>query len=157
MEALSTVIKKGYVKHIGCSNFRTWRIERARQICAEHDYPFFSAVQQRNSYLKPVSDADFGVQVSADKELESYLSYYKDLTFFSHTSLLYGAYFKDRIEDINYDTRENYDKLYEVRQQKNIIPYVLHKITEEFGGSVSLFTSGSADHLKENMSILQNC
>lgn len=32
MEALAEVIKKGYVKTIGCSNFRTWRIEKAREI-----------------------------------------------------------------------------------------------------------------------------
>ena len=69
MEALATAIKKGYVKHIGCSNFRTWRIEQARQICKQYHLPFFSAVQQRNSYFKPVSDADFGVQIAADKNL----------------------------------------------------------------------------------------
>ena len=32
MEALSKLIKKGYVKAIGCSNFLTWRIETARRI-----------------------------------------------------------------------------------------------------------------------------
>lgn len=103
--------------------------------------------------MKPVSDADFGVQISADKELESYLSYYKDLTFFSHTSLLYGTYFKHTIEDINYQTGRNFEKLTEVHQQKNRIPFVLHKITEEFGGSVALFTSGNVEHLKENMTL----
>lgn len=64
--SLNEVIKKGYVKYIGCSNFRTWRIEEARHICEKYHYPFFSAVQQRYSYLQPVMDADFGVQVAAD-------------------------------------------------------------------------------------------
>lgn len=151
MEALATVVRKGYVKYIGCSNFRTWRIECARQICAEHGFPFFCAVQQRNSYLKPVADADFGVQISADKELESYLAYYKDMTLFSHTSLLYGAYLKDTITDSNYDTLQNRQRLDEVRRQPDSIPFVLRRITEEFGGSVALFTTGSTRHLKENM------
>lgn len=149
--ALAEVITKGYVKHIGCSNFRTWRIERARQICTEYNFPFFSAVQQRYSYLQPVMDANFGVQVHADQELRTYLDYYKDLTFVSHTSLLYGAYTKDKIDDINYNTKHNQERLEEIKQLDNKIPWILHTITKEFGGSVALFTSGNVNHLKTNM------
>lgn len=151
MEALADVIKKGYVKYIGCSNFRTWRIERARQICQKYGFPFFSAVQQRNSYFKPVADADFDVQINADTELESYLSYYKDLTFFSHTSLLYGAYLKDTIDDMNYNTASNHKKLMLLQQQPDRISFVLRKISEDFGGSVALFTTGNVAHLRQNM------
>lgn len=152
LSALNDVIKKGYVKLIGCSNFRTFRIEQARQICKEHDYPFFSAVQQRYTYLQPVADADFGVQVAADSELKSYFKYYNDLTFVSHTSLLYGVYFGQQIEDINYDTRWNRKRLEEVQAQKeNRVPWVLKKITEDFGGSVALFTSSKIEHLIQNI------
>lgn len=152
MEALATVVKKGYVKAIGCSNFRTWRIERARKICEENNYPFFSAVQQRYTYLQPVMDADFGVQVAADQELKSYLDYYKDMTMVSHTSLLYGAYFKEQIEDEQYDTLQNRKRLEIVREQgKDAVGFVLKQITEQFVGSVALFTSSNVEHLKENI------
>ena len=150
--ALNEVIKKGYVRQIGCSNFRTWRIEKARQICKENHYPFFSAIQQRASYLQPVADANFGIQVAADGELKSYLQYYKDLTFVSHTSLLNGVYYKYYIEDVNYDTRKNRERLAEVRAQgEGRIPYVLKKITEQYEKGVALFTSSNVEHLKENM------
>ena len=156
MGALSEMISKGYVKTIGCSNFRTWRMERARQICSENHYPFFSAVQQRYTYFQPVMDADFGVQICADKELESYLSYYKDLTMISHTSLLYGAYFKEGIEDEQYDTAMNRRRLQELKQSgRNPVDFVLEHITAQFGGSVALVTSNDVGHLESNIKRFQ--
>lgn len=150
--ALAEVINKGYVKQIGCSNFRTWRIEQARSICQKNGFPFFSAVQQKYSYLQPVLDADFGVQVAAGEELKSYIAHYKDLTMVSHTSLLYGAYQRKQIEDIHYQTKENEERMKRVMEQgENAIPWVLDYITKQFGGSIALFTSGSVKHLKINM------
>ena len=154
MSALAEIHKKGWVKNIGCSNFRTWRIERARQICLKNNYPFFCAVQQRYSYFQPVIDADFGVQIVADDELKSYIEYCKDLTLVSHTSLLYGAYFKENIEDSAYDTRLNRERLQKLKGEKNPAAWVLKYITEQFGGSVALFTTNSKEHLCTNMEYL---
>lgn len=152
LEALNEVIGKGYVRHIGCSNFRTWRIEKARTICERKKYPFFSAVQQRYSYLQPVSDADFGVQVAADNELKDYLQYYQDLTMVAHTSLLYGTYVKKQIQDIQYQTKANEERLRQLKKMgENAAPWVLKYITEQFGGSVALFTTNNVMHLRENM------
>jgi len=151
VSTLAEVIKKGYVKNIGCSNFRTWRIEKARQICLKNNFPFFCAVQQRYSYFQPAMDADFGVQVSADNELKSYMEYHKDLTLVSHTSLLYGAYFKDNIEDSAYDTVQNRQRLAKLKKEKNPAVFVLKYITEQFGGSVALFTTNTKEHLCANM------
>lgn len=152
MEALAEVVRKGFVRTIGCSNFRTWRIERARSICEKNKLPFFSAVQQRYSYFQPVMDADFGVQICGDKELESYLDYYKDLTFVSHTSLLYGAYFKNKIDDEQYDTAMNYRRLEVLKESgMNPVDFVLDKITNQFGGSIALVTSSNIKHLEQNM------
>lgn len=152
MEALAEMCKKGYVRTIGCSNFRTWRIESARKICEKNGYPFFSAVQQRYSYFQPVIDNDFGVQIAAGKELESYLNYYKDMTFVSHTSLLYGAYFKDDIDDKQYDTAMNRERLQRIKESgQNPVDYVLRHITNQFGGSIALVTSKSVKHLEQNI------
>src|SRR6056297_314930 len=95
MEALSKLIKKRYVKAIGCSNFLAWRIETARQICEKNDYPFFSAVQQRLSYLNPVMDADLHPQIPYNKELGQYLDYNKDMTLVAYSTLLAGMYNQD--------------------------------------------------------------
>lgn len=152
MEALAEVIKKGYIKTIGCSNFRTWRIEKAREICRKQGLPFFSAVQQRYSYLQPVMDADFGVQINADKELESYLDYYKDMTMVSHTPLLYGAYFNNKIEDEQYDTLMNHKRLMKVQESGiNPVHFVLKDITSQYGGSIALVTTNSVEHLEQNI------
>ena len=153
MSALTEVNKKGCVKNIGCSNFRTWRIERARQICSENDYPFFCAVQQRYSYFQPVADADFGVQIAADNELKNYIGFYKDITLVSHTSLLHGAYFKENIEDSLYDTKQNREQLQKLKTMKNPAAWVLKYITEQYGGCVVLFTTNSREHLSANMGI----
>lgn len=152
LATLAEVIKKGYVRQIGCSNFRTWRIEKARQICKQNDYPFFCAIQQRYSYLQPVMDAKFGVQVAAGEELRDYIEYYKDLTMVSHTSLLFGTYLNGQITDPNYQTKANEERLRFLReQQTEAVPWVLRYITEQFGGSIALFTSNSVDHLKKNL------
>lgn len=154
MEALAEVMKKGYVKTIGCSNFRTWRIERAREICKKQGLPFFSAVQQRYSYFQPVMDADFGVQICGDKELKSYLDFYKDLTFVSHTSLLHGAYFKDFIEDEQYATLMNEKRMELLKKSgMNPVDFVLSEITKQYGGSIALVTTDSVEHLENNIKV----
>lgn len=155
MSALAEMINKGWVKNICCSNFRTWRIEKARQICSNNNYPFFCAVQQRYSYFQPVADANFGVQIYADNELKSYIDYYKDLTLVSHTSLLFGAYFKDNIDDNAYDTKQNLERLKNLKKENNPAVWVLKYITEQFGGSIALFTTNNKEHLCSNMDLLK--
>ena len=61
------------MRFIACSNFRTWRLERARQISAAHGWASFVAIQQQYSYLRPKPGADFGIGVNADDELLDYL------------------------------------------------------------------------------------
>ena len=152
METLDEMIRKGFIREIGCSNFRTWRIESARNICEKNNYKFFSAVQQRYTYLQPVLDADFFPQVAADKSLGEYIEFYHDITMVSHTSLLKGQYLKDEITLKVYDTAENREKLQKLRaEEKNPVSWVLKYITEQFGGSVALFTTNSTKHLVENI------
>ena len=152
METLDEMIRKGFIREIGCSNFRTWRIESARNICEKNNYKFFSAVQQRYTYLQPVLDADFFPQVAADKSLGEYIEFYHDITMVSHTSLLKGQYLKDEITLKVYDTAENREKLQKLRaEEENPVSWVLKYITEQFGGSVALFTTNSTKHLVENI------
>ena len=98
-------------------------------------------------------DADFEVQVAAGGELKDYINYYKDITMFSHTSLLYGAYFKEKIEDSRYQTKENEERLKRIQEMAagDRVPWVLDYVTKQFGGSVALFTSNSVEHLQRNL------
>ncbi len=151
--ALNELVSKGWIREIGCSNFRTWRVESARNVCEKYNYKFFCAIQQRYSYLQPVIDADFAPQVVADVGLLRYIEYYKDLTLVAHTPLLYGVYNKDGVIDmVEYDTYSNRKRLRQLLDnEKNPNSYVLKYITEQFGGSVSLFTTSKKEHLLENM------
>lgn len=151
MHALDTVVKNGYVKEIGCSNFLTWRIESARTICKEKNYKFFSVVQQRLSYLQPARDANFFPQIAYNNELKTYLDYYQDMTLVSYSALLGGLYNKSSIEDVAYQTAYNEERFAEVKKQVNPNGYVLKKVTKLHGGSVALITTSKPDHLVENM------
>ena len=153
LDVLNELIQKGLVKEIGCSNFRTWRVESARNICRQNGYKFFCAVQQKYSYLSPVLDADFFPQVVADKGLNEYINYYKDITMVAHTPLLQGMYGRGGVID-----QEEYDTLYNRRKLNKLLEeeeqpasWVLKHITEQFGGSVVLSTTSNIKHLIENM------
>lgn len=155
MEALAEVISKGLVREIGCSNFMTYRIERARRICEDNGLPFFCAVQQRNSYFKPAVDADFGVQEYASREMLHYIDTNDDLSLIYHTSLLYGAYLKKEIEMEEYDTAYNRKKLEEIKSQTdNPVSYVLRQMVKERPNDVILFTSSDEKHMRQNINSL---
>lgn len=150
---LQELIDKKRVRQIGCSNFREWRVESARNICRQNNYQFFCAIQQRYSYLSPAMDADFFPQVAAGEGLEEYISYYQDITMVAHTPLLYGLYTKGgEIDYEEYDTLYNRKKLKKLlEEEKQPVSWVLKYITEQFGGSVVLSTTSSKKHLIENM------
>lgn len=157
MKTLHDVISAGKVKAIACSNFYSWRIERARNICMENNFHFFSAVQQRYSYLKPIIDADFYPQIALNQDLDSYLHHYKDLTLVAFSPLLKGQYTSlDEIIDDRYLTERNKAKLSNLKSQKHAIETVLKYITDSYGGSVALITTSKVKHIKEIMKRYQN-
>jgi len=94
-ETLSTfdaLINEGKVRYIGCSNFRTWRLERANQISTTYTGAGFVAIQQQYSYLRPKAGADFGVAVNVDDELLDYLKSNEGVTLLPYSPLLKGIY-----------------------------------------------------------------
>jgi len=92
LAAFDKLIQTGKVRYIGCSNIATWRIEEARNISITHDWAKYCCVQQRYSYLRPNPGADFGVQVSANKELLDYCQSHDDITLLAYSPLLNGSY-----------------------------------------------------------------
>ena len=149
---LNELINEGVIKEIGCSNFRTWRIESARNICGKYNYKFFCAVQQRYSYLNPALEANLFPQVVADEELKDYMNWYKDMTLVAYSSLLRGQYNQKEIIKDEYKTFYNEIKLNKLlEEEKDPNSWVLKYITEQFGGSVALFSTSKTDHLKSIM------
>jgi aryl-alcohol dehydrogenase-like predicted oxidoreductase len=92
LEALNRLVEEGKVRYIGCSNHRTWRLERARRISAAQGWASYVVVQQQYSYLRPKPGADFGVTVNVDDELLDYLRANEDVTLVAYSPLLKGIY-----------------------------------------------------------------
>lgn len=150
LATLNQLIREGTVREIGCSNFKTWRIESARTIAAEHGFRFFCAVQQRYSYLNPVMDYDLLVQIPVNPELTSYLSHYKDLTLVAYSPLMKGQYSSPDILKQEYRTDINRIKLAQLlEEQEHPNKWVLDYVTNSFGGSAALVTTSSTAHLEE--------
>lgn len=152
MGTLAELVQQGRVKEIGCSNFYSWRIEHARHICQENDWPFFSAVQQKHSFLSPLASADLFPQVAMNKDMERYLQMYPQLKLVAYSPLLKGQFNTDEILQKEYDSLENRERLQKLRAiQKNPNKWVLDHLTSQFGGSVALVTTSFVQHLREVM------
>lgn len=149
---LNELVKEGLIKEIGCSNFTSWRIESARNICLKNNYKFFCAIQQRYSYLNPTIDSNFSPQIPVNQDLKEYLSYYKDLTLVAYSPLLHGQYTQKEIKDDKYNTFFNKIKLEKLlNEQEDINSWVLNYITKQFGGSVALLSTSKVEHLNSIM------
>lgn len=89
--AFNELIREGKIGRIGASNFKAWRLERARQLAAANGWEEYCCVQQRYSYLRPKVGWDFGQQIAANDDL---LEYVKDtgITLLAYSPLLNGTY-----------------------------------------------------------------
>lgn len=94
--ALNELVAEGKVRLLGCSNYRAWRIERARSISATSGWAQFVAVQQQASYLRPKLGADFGIAVNVDEELFDYLRANPEVALVGYSPLLKGIYDDER-------------------------------------------------------------
>jgi aryl-alcohol dehydrogenase-like predicted oxidoreductase len=149
---LNDLINQGLIKEIGCSNFATWRIENARNICLKNNYKFFCTVQQRYSYLRPTIDSNFFPQISVNQDLEEYIKYYKDLTLVAYSPLLSGQYNQKEIRKEEYNTLSNKIKLENLLNgQEDPNSWVLNYITKQLGGSIALLSTSKLEHLASTM------
>lgn len=91
LEAFNELITEGKLRAIGASNFKAWRLERARQIAKKNHWQSYSCIQQRYSYLRPKRGWDFGDQIAANQDLFEYV---KDtgISLVAYSPLLQGAY-----------------------------------------------------------------
>lgn len=128
LEVLNNLVKEGKVRYIACSNFRTWRMERARSISASNGWASFTAIQQQYSYLRPKAGADFGINVNVDEELLDYLRANPDVTLMAFSPLLKGIYDDEKKRAAYYnwhlfntdDSRARLDVLNRMAREMNI-------------------------------------
>jgi len=116
LEALNRLVEAGKVRYVGCSNFRTWRLERARRISDVNGWASYTAIQQQYSYFRPKPGADFGIAAHADDELLNYLRANEEVAFLAYSPLLKGIYDDEEKRKQYYDwplfdTQENLARL----------------------------------------------
>jgi aryl-alcohol dehydrogenase-like predicted oxidoreductase len=92
LKVLNDLVVAGKVRHLGASNYRAWRLERARSISAANGWAAFVAIQQQSSYLRPKQGADFGTAVNFDSELADYLLANPEVALLAYSPLLKGIY-----------------------------------------------------------------
>jgi len=92
LAAFGDLVTAGKVRHIGCSNYAAWRIERARRISDARALPRYCCVQQRHSYLRPRPGTGFGPQLAADDALLDFCGANPEVALLAYSPLLSGAY-----------------------------------------------------------------
>lgn len=95
LEALDQVVRAGKARALGCSNYRAWRIEKARNIARSRGWTEYCCCQQRHTYLRPNPGAQFGRQVSSNEDLLDYCQENTDFRLLAFSPLLKGAYTRD--------------------------------------------------------------
>lgn len=73
LEALNDVVKAGKVRYIGCSNFKVWRLARAREISRSRGWAEYKAVQMFHTYFQSEKNAATGMSDQMGDELFDYV------------------------------------------------------------------------------------
>ena len=93
--AFDELVSAGVVGRLGCSNYPTWQLERARQIARATGATGFTAVQQHHTYLRPrpATQPSVGHRVGAvTDEVLHYLEHHPEMALWAYTPLLSGRY-----------------------------------------------------------------
>ena len=93
LEAFDRLHRQGKIRHLGCSNYRAWRIEEARSLSRARGWIPYCCAQLRHTYLRPVHGASFHPQVFVDDEILDYgRSHAADFLLLGYSTTLGGFY-----------------------------------------------------------------
>ncbi len=90
--ALDEVVKSGKARYIGCSNFKVWRLARARALSAAHGWSEYKAVQMFHTFFQSEKGANTGMADQMGDELFSYVNAGNRVSLLGYTPLLWGSY-----------------------------------------------------------------
>jgi aryl-alcohol dehydrogenase-like predicted oxidoreductase len=158
MQAFDTLVRAGKVRHLGASNYDTWRLAEANMTAQANGYTPYTVMQQRMTYLYPRFDAapKHAFNESVNRERLRFLCD-KNMPLVAYSCLCKGAYENpDRMPD-EYTAGTRLPLIREMAAQKGVSASALvvawlanlHRC-EGFPTVIPLF-SASAQHLKENL------
>ena len=126
MEAFNSLVKKGKVKHLGSSNFDTWRLAEANMIAERNGLTPYTVMQQRISYLNPkfAVAPKYVFNEVVNRERLRFLCD-KNMPLVSYACLCKGAY--EVIENLpdEYDAGERLNFIRNMAKEKGVNPSAL--------------------------------
>ncbi|WP_066631048.1 aldo/keto reductase [Labilibacter marinus] len=156
MEAFNLLKEQGKIRHIGGSNFPSWRLEQASNCAQQNGWDSFTCLQQRHTYLSPNLRAPFGNQLLITPEIEDY-SQANGLTLMGYSPLLSGAYSKDDVEiPLQYQSAiadSQLKTLKEIAQEQNcssnqlVLAWMLHSVPQV----LPIVAASRMEQLNENL------
>jgi aryl-alcohol dehydrogenase-like predicted oxidoreductase len=94
LEAFHGAVVAGKVRYLGASNYRIWRLERARCLAEAQGWTPYAAMQQRYTYVRPRPSYSFFPHVSADRMMLDYCKH-AGMTLMAYSPLQGGAYTRE--------------------------------------------------------------
>ncbi len=158
LEAFDQLEKQGKIRAIGCSNHRTWRIERAKQISQKNNLIEYCCTQDLHTYLQPdpMKRALFATQEKLD-----YLRHNPEVALIAYTPTLWGKYAQtEKYEDPSFwdefygpTTAAKLNALREIAAKHNAseIQIVYAWMMQNSPPAVPLIATSSVQHLLENL------
>lgn len=162
LDAFEELGKEGRIRLIGCSNYRAWRIQEARELSRRKGWAAYCCVQQRYTYLRPAPGAGFGRQLSSDDELLDYCAAHAEETrLLAYSPTLGGAYTerKDRPIPYQYQGTDSDARLSALRAAaKEVgatpVQVMYAWMLQSSPAVLPLVSAGSLDQLNENLGAL---
>jgi aryl-alcohol dehydrogenase-like predicted oxidoreductase len=126
MEAFDSLIKKGKVRALGSSNYDTWRLAEANMIATANGWTPYTAMQQRLSYLEPISyvPPKYTYNEIVNRERLRYLCD-KNMPLISYACLCKGAYENPDLLPNEYEGGARLDFIRKMASEKGVNPSAL--------------------------------
>ena len=159
MAAFHLLVEAGKVRYAGASNYRTWRLERARTMAEERGWAPFVCMQQRFTYIRPRVDYELVPHVYGDRRM---LDYSRDanVTLLAYSPLEGGAYTReDRDFPEMYqwpDTEMRLEVLNEVADKTGATPHqvVLAWMIQSDPSVIPIIAASTEAQMRENLGAL---
>jgi aryl-alcohol dehydrogenase-like predicted oxidoreductase len=161
LEILDCFVKEGKARYIGCSNFRTWRLERSLGISKARGWASYVAVQNEYSYFRPKAGIDWGIGVHTEDDQLEYLSANPEVTLVAYSPLLKGIYDDAQKRERYYnwpfyntqDSQARLKTLAEIAAQRNVSnsQLVLAWLLHHQPPVIPIMAASSLDQFRHNL------
>jgi len=159
MDTMNDLIKKGKVRAIGCSNYYTWRMEKANTYCKQNGLVPFQVIQAKYTYLFTENgcEKELPLNEAAAPEKTAYLGY-EGIPLVAYSCMLGGGYDDNSKLPSQYVKGERLAVLNEVSEELGVKPSAValaymqnaHRI-KGMPRIIPLFSTSKPQHLEANL------